>query len=205
MIGVIDSGIGGLTILNELARLNIGENFVYFRDSKNCPYGNKSAEEIYKIVRGAVNALNKINVKTIVIACNTATAVALNKLRAEFSHIKFIGTEPNIEEPLANGKKNILVLCTYATKNHSQKLKNAEGKVTVLPLKNFASDIENGKKVNYKKMFSGLNPLAFDAVVLGCTHYVFKEQELKQIFVNATFYNSASAVAKKLEVILTNS
>lgn len=205
MIGVIDSGIGGLTILSELAKQNIGENFVYFRDSKNCPYGNKTAEQIYKIVRRAVEALNKINVKTIVVACNTATAVALDKLRAEFSHVKFVGTMPNVEDPIADGKQNILVLCTNATKNHSQKLKEASDRISVLPLKNFASDIENGKQINYKKTFAGIDPLAFDAVVLGCTHYAFKETELKQIFKNATFYNSASAVVRELKNVLTNS
>ena len=205
MIGVIDSGIGGLTILAELAKLDLGENFVYFRDSKNCPYGNKSAEQIYKIERREVEALNKIDGKTIVLACNTATAVALKKLSAEFSNIKFVGTMPNIEEPLAAGKKNILVLCTNATKNHSQKLKDAQNNITVLPLKNFASDIENGKAVNYKKMFFGIDPLMYDAVVLGCTHYAFKEGELKQIFKNATFYNSASAVVKDLKNVLANS
>ncbi len=205
MIGVIDSGIGGLTILSELAKLNLKENFVYFRDSKNCPYGNKTADEIYKIVRNAVEALNKINVRTIVVACNTATAVALEKLRTEFKHIKFIGTEPNIEEPLADGKKNILVLCTCATKEHSQKLKEAEGRIKVLGLKNFANDIEKNKKVNYSKMFDELDPLKFDAVVLGCTHYAFKEAELKQIFKNARFYNSASAVKKQLLKALADS
>lgn len=198
MIGFIDSGIGGLSVLNEIAKLNLNETLVYFKDSKNSPFGNKSYKKIYKIIKSDVKNLILIGCKLIVIACNTATAVAIDKLRSEFKDVTFVGTEPNINSPIRDGKKNILVLCTNATKKHCEHLKNASNNVLVYPLKNFAKDIDKGNVVNYKKMFMGIDPLVYDGVVLGCTHYIFRLNELKEIFKNATFYASHTGVAKRV-------
>lgn len=199
MIGFIDSGVGGLSVLKEVEKLNLGESLIYLKDSKNSPYGNKSYKAVYKIVRDNVKNLIDIGVNLIVIACNTATAVAIDKLRSEFKDITFVGTEPNIKSPIRDGKKNILVLCTNATKKHCEHLKNAADCVQIFPLKNFAKDIDKGKTVNYKKMFLGIDPLVYDAVVLGCTHYIFRLNELKEVFKNATFYASHTGVAKRVK------
>lgn len=205
MIGFIDSGIGGLSVLKEVEKLNLGESLVYLKDSKNSPYGNKSFKKIYNIVKSDVKNLIAIGCKLIVIACNTATAVCIDKLRKEFSDITFVGTEPNIKSPIRDGKKNILVLCTNATKKFCKNLKNAPDNVFILPLKNFAKEIDKGSVVNYKKMFMGIDPTVYDAVVLGCTHYIFRLDELKQVFVNATFYASHTGVAKRVTKIIENS
>ncbi len=198
MIGFIDSGIGGLSVLKEVEKLLPSETLVYFRDSKNCPYGNKSEHKIYNCVRNGVMALIKIGIKTIVIACNTATAVCIKKLREEFNDVTFIGTEPNIKEPLNANKKNILVLCTTATQKHCKNLQNLPSNIYVLSLKHFAKNIEDNKQVNYKKMFMEIDPTVYDAVVLGCTHYVFRLDELKKVFTNAEFYSSEKGVARRV-------
>ena len=84
-IGVLDSGIGGTTVLDKMVELLPNEEYVYYKDTKNNPYGEKSEEELYKIVKGIVTFLiNKKNCKMIVLACNTATTKCMKKLRKEF-------------------------------------------------------------------------------------------------------------------------
>jgi len=144
MIGFIDSGIGGLSVLKEVEKLNLGESLIYLKDSKNSPYGNKSYKKIYRIIESDVKDLIGIGCKIIVIACNTATAVCITKLRSKFKDVTFVGTEPNINSPISDEKQNILVLCTSATKKHCEHLKNAPNNVLVYPLKNFAKAIDNG-------------------------------------------------------------
>ena len=96
-IGILDSGIGGTTVLAEIKKLLPKEDYIYYADNKNNPYGEKTEEEIYKIVDNIVKFLiYDKHCKMIVIACNTATSAAISTLRREYS-VPFVGMEPAVK------------------------------------------------------------------------------------------------------------
>mgnify|MGYP002520892089 CR=1 FL=1 len=105
-IGIFDSGIGGLTTLEEIRKLLPNESYIYYADSKHNPYGEKSDEELYKIVKNIVNKLLEKKVKIIVIACNTATTRCIEKLRNDFDWSQLDGIGEEINSSIYNWKKD---------------------------------------------------------------------------------------------------
>jgi len=115
-IGVLDSGIGGLSILKEIIKKFPHESIIYLADSLNCPYGNRPEEEIYNLSRRLVGFLVDQKAKIIVIACNTITVTCLDKLRKDFPNLPIIGTVPVIKTAsLVSKKRKIGILSTIAT------------------------------------------------------------------------------------------
>ena len=117
-VGFFDSGIGGTCILNAFEKLCPDEETVYIADSKNCPYGNKPAEEIIRLSEANVKKLLRKNCKMIVVACNTATAAAIDYLRAKYPEVPFVGLEPAVKPAAGmcnlyrmNGKKSRRYYC----------------------------------------------------------------------------------------------
>lgn len=213
-IGVFDSGIGGLTVLKELIRELPNEDFIYFGDSKNAPYGSKSVEEIINFSIKMAEFLVKKNVKLIIIACNTATAAAVFELRKMF-YIPIIGLEPAVKPACLSTKTgNIGVLATQGTfrgnhfKNTSEKYKDY---VTIhlqvaKELVEFAEKgIFSGENVDYyiKKYITPFRENNVDYIVLGCTHYAFFNKILCEISGNnLTIIDSAKPVARRAKDIL---
>jgi glutamate racemase len=113
-IGVFDSGLGGLSVLATLQKLLPNESYIYVGDSKNAPYGTKSKEEVLELSRQICNQLVSLDVKAIVIACNTATSAAVNQLREEYD-IPIIGMEPAVKPALRQSKGKVAVLATEMT------------------------------------------------------------------------------------------
>ena len=106
-IGLFDSGIGGISILEKLKQLLPNENFIYLADNRNCPYGNKSKKEIISLSNKNCEKLIKLNCKIIIIACNTSTTNSIKKLR-EIIAIPIIGIEPGLKPAIHYTKtKNI--------------------------------------------------------------------------------------------------
>ena len=115
-IGFFDSGVGGLSVMREAISIMPNENYIYFGDSKNAPYGTKSLEEVRKLTFDAVEFLLMKNVKAIVIACNTATSAAIEELRNKYTYIPIIGIEPAIKPAVnLNKEGNIIVMATPMT------------------------------------------------------------------------------------------
>ena len=114
-IGVFDSGLGGLSILKELIKLLPNEDYLFYGDSINNPYGDKSDEELLTITSHVVDYLLDNDCKIIVIACNTATTSCLKKLREKYPNTIFVGTVPAIKIAYDNNYKNTLVLATPYT------------------------------------------------------------------------------------------
>ena len=106
-IGLFDSGIGGISILDKLKELLPNENFIFLADNKNCPYGYKSKKEIIFLSIKNCEKLIELNCKVLVVACNTATTNAIEKLR-EVIDIPIIGIEPGINQQLVILKQKIL-------------------------------------------------------------------------------------------------
>ena len=98
-IAVIDSGVGGISVLRELCALMPNENFIYFGDSENAPYGTKSREEVLAITKKNLEWLERRGIKALVIACNTATSAAVRVLRTEKPELVIVGVEPAIKPP----------------------------------------------------------------------------------------------------------
>lgn len=207
-ICVYDSGIGGLDIARRLNKTLRLQKIIYFCDSKNMPYGNKSFFKLKKIIIKNVEFLiHNYKIKIFVLACNTATMVALKELREKFKDVWFVGTEPAIKPALNNLEKKdkILVLCTKNTKKYSKILKKYKKnkQITIFAVKKLAHLIEN----NYFKLNTIFNEVSvlfkkllvknYTRVVLGCTHYPFIKNHLQKIFTNAIFFDGAEGVVKQ--------
>jgi len=115
-IGIIDSGVGGLSIASALFKNLPKESFIYLADSKNCPYGQKSKEEIYDLTRKMVDFLIKRQIKLLVVACNTITVTVIDKLRKDYPDIPIVGIVPVLKTAAISSKsKRIGVFSTKVT------------------------------------------------------------------------------------------
>jgi len=189
-IGIFDSGVGGLSVLDACRVVLPSENFLYYADFEFAPYGDKSDEYIKNRVFAICEMLINRGVKAIVIACNTATNVGIKMLREKYS-LPIVGLEPAIKPAIEKYKdKKIVLLCTEATARQ-QKLKDLiekyDGKsVVVCPQKELASLIENNfcslEKVSDYIENSLSHHLDASAIVLGCTHYVFVKDIIEKFF-----------------------
>ena len=210
-IGVFDSGIGGVTVLREIIKILPNENYIYYSDSKNNPYGDKTKQEIIKRCEEVFSYLLEKNCKAIVIACNTASAIAVNTLREKYKDIPIIAIEPAykmVYDYAYDGET--LVMATKGTieserfnllynkyNNHKTKLLECVG---------LADRIEEGNENKIKeyleknlKEYKG----KVENVVLGCTHYPLIQEEIGQVLgENVKFFNGANRLAVHLKDVL---
>ncbi|MBM6837465.1 aspartate/glutamate racemase family protein, partial [Clostridium saudiense] len=115
-IGFLDSGLGGISVLREALKIMPNENYIYFGDSKNAPYGTKTKKEIRDLTFNTVEFLLEKGAKGIVVACNTATSAAVAELRLVYPDIPLVGIEPAIKPAVELSKKgNILMMATPMT------------------------------------------------------------------------------------------
>ncbi len=213
-IGVFDSGIGGLTVLKELVKRLPYEDFIYFADSKNAPYGPKSVAEITQLSEKNIKFLIDQNCKLVVIACNTATAAAVNLMRNAFD-IPIIGLEPAVKPACLNTKTgSVGVLATEGTfrgnhfKTTSEKYKDyviihlqvAKGLVEFAENGIFEGDQVRELINKYVNPFL-LNDI--DQLVLGCTHYPYFYTLIKEIVGETVeVIDSAAPVARRTKDVL---
>lgn len=206
-IGVFDSGIGGLTVLEELKKLLPNEDYLFYADSKNCPYGEKSDNELYDITSNIVDYLIDRECKIIVIACNTATTRCIKYLRDKYKDMTFIGTEPAIKVACDRDYKNILVMATPATiaSERTNILVNDNKKdyenIYLVPCEGLADAIETK---NIEKQVEIINSIYeeykdsnIDAIVLGCTHYPHIKDLISKYFTNAELLDGGAGVARE--------
>ncbi|MGI6174674.1 MAG: glutamate racemase [Christensenellales bacterium] len=190
-IGVFDSGVGGLSVLHEARRILPRENFLYYGDNIHAPYGMKSPEDILLLTLNAADFLLKKGVKALLVACNTATSVAINRLRSE-NDMPVISMEPAVKPALrflSGGK--VLVLATPATLSQGRYLRLIEkiggtDCVINLPCPGLAELVETHDfeaPEIYDYLHNAFAPIAKEpvqAIVLGCTHYVFLRHAVTQ-------------------------
>jgi len=209
-VGVFDSGVGGISVLRELAETLPAESFVYFGDSANAPYGEKSRDQVARLSRGIVDRLLDEGVKAIVIACNTATSAAAASLRADYAHVPIIGVEPALKPATAHpGVKRILVMATPITLrlDKYQQLSERWGgghEVIDAPCPGLAARIEKGD-LDSPDVFDLLEKLigpyagSVDAVVLGCTHYPFIARQIREVVGDVPLFDGAHGTALQLQ------
>ena len=209
-IGIFDSGIGGSTVLKEIIKILPQENYIYYSDSKNNPYGDKSDEEIKKLCDNIVQKLIQQNCKAIVIACNTASAKAARFLRKKYKEIPIIAIEPAykmVHDFAYEGQT--LVMATKGT-IESEKFnllfnKYNNQKTDLLACKGLADIIEEGNKQKIEKYLNeNLSKYKnkVENVVLGCTHYPLIQEEIKNVLGDVKFFNGAESLAKYLKKVL---
>lgn len=202
----MDSGIGGATVLKEILKVLPKEKFIYYSDSKNNPYGDKTPIEIYKIVNGIIKYLISKGCFAIVIACNTASAVCVKKLRKDYPNIIFIAIEPAykmVHDYNFSGKT--LVMATKGTIESEKFLslyhKYDNHNTILLPCIGLAEIIENQDKKKLKKYLNEHlgNIKNIENVVLGCTHYPLIKQEIKEVLGNVKFFDGSVGVSLELK------
>jgi glutamate racemase len=212
-IGVFDSGLGGISVLRELTALMPGEQFLYFGDDQNAPYGGRPEEEVLTLTRAGVNRLFEGGCKAVVLACNTATAAAVVPLRAEMQGSILVGAEPAIKPALRDGHKKIGVLAT-ATTLASRRFANltetvGEGaEIIPIPAPGLVELIE-------EQIWSGpvleaflakllARPLSkgVGALVLGCTHYPFVSATIRKVSDGLPLYDGNRGIALQTQRLL---
>ena len=209
-IGIFDSGIGGATVLKEILKVLPNENYIYYSDSKNNPYGDKTDEEIYNICDVIVKKFIEKKCKAIVIACNTASAKAAKQLREKYPEQIIIAIEPayKMVHDFAYDKKT-LVMATRGTieseKFHKLYEKYDNHKTYLLACQGLADIIEEGseeKIEDYLKNNLSIYSGKVDNVVLGCTHYPLIQKQIAQVLGDVRFFNGAPNLAKYLKDVL---
>lgn len=202
-----DSGIGGSTILKEVVKLLPKENYVYYADSKNNPYGNKTKEELFNIVSNAVDSLLKYNPKLIVCACNTATEVVLNDIRKKYPNVTFVGTEPAIKVVYDKYQdKKTLVITTKGT-GESERFKALFNNYKTPDCTLIEAPLLAGLIENHIDTYPYLKELLkdykdIDVVVLGCTHFPLAKEKIKKVLGNVTFVDGSVGIANRVKNLL---
>ena len=209
-IGIFDSGIGGVTVLKEILKILPNEKYIYYSDSKNNPYGDKSDEQINALCDNIVQQFIKQRCKIIVIACNTASAKSVKYLREKYKNIPFIAIEPAYKMVYDYAYKNpTLVMATRGT-IESEKFNLLyhtydNHKTILLPCVGLADLIEKGNQdeiKTYLKEYLEQYKGKIKNVVLGCTHYPLIKNEIKEILGEVEFFNGAPYLAKHLKDVL---
>ncbi len=214
-IGVFDSGVGGLTVAREIMRQLPNERIVYFGDTARVPYGNKSKETVTRYSRQIVRFLETQQVKAIVVACNTASAYALEELEKE-SDIPMIGVvKPGAKAALsATVNKKIGVVATEATISsgiYSRYIEEHDSSVSVIgkacPL--FVPLVEEGLWEDpvtdeiARRYLTELIDSGIDTLILGCTHYPMLRSTVAKIMgEKVTLVNPAYETARELKLLL---
>lgn len=216
-IGVLDSGVGGLTVWKEIISLLSYESTIYIGDSLHAPYGDKTPEEIHELSRKLIQFLLRKKVKLIVIACNTITTVCLDALRNEFRQIPIIGTVPVVKKAVEETKtKRIGILSTNRTANSYYQKHLLEQHADGVGVVNKGTNelvplIEKGEITGIKiekilhKVLKPFQEKRVDILALGCTHFPFLRPEMEKILgQRVALLDSGSAIARQVRRVLTN-
>lgn len=214
-VGVFDSGVGGLSVVAEIRRLLPSENILYYADTLHCPYGPRPAEEIRQLALEASAVLLGQGAKLIVVACNTASSVALSVLRSIFK-VPFVGMVPALKPAsLATRARKVLVMATAATVETdvfnelvSQFANGIEVHTQTCP--GLVDLVETGAAGDtaaadslLRHYLEPVSAQGLDTVVLGCTHFVFLRDDIKRLVGDAvTVIDTGEAVARQVQRVL---
>ncbi len=190
-IGFMDSGLGGLSVLREAVRLMPAEDFIYFGDSLNAPYGTKEQKVIRELTFAVVENLMKQGIKGLAVACNTATSAAVRRLRSEYPELPIVGIEPAVKPAVtASHGGRILVMATPMTiaqeKYHAllDRYKD-QAEIVSVPCGGLMEFVEHGEIQGselthyFQEHLSPYLTENTETIVLGCTHYPFLRPQLR--------------------------
>ena len=216
-IGFFDSGVGGLCVRDACTRLMPYESTVYIADTANCPYGGRPSEEILAFSRGHVKRLVDLGCKLVVVACNTATAAAIDKLRIEWGDFPLVGMEPAVKPAVLRSKTGIVgVLATKGT-FHGRLYREtcarfaSKTKVIACVADDFVTLVEEGvtdgprAEAAVRRHVEPLREAGADELVLGCTHFPHLKPLIEQVAAGrAEVLDPSDAVARQVRRILAS-
>ena len=208
-IGIFDSGMGGISVLKKAAALLPNENFIYYGDNRNAPYGTRPISEIQRLCAAAIDHLLAQEIKALVIACNTATAAYASIVRAEHPELPIIGMEPAVKPAsLARSQGRVLALATKATLalDKFSRLMEQYGE-GVIPVegKGLVEIVENGMAGSeaaadaLQAVFAPYLNEQIDGIVLGCTHVPFLRRQIETFFPQAQIFDGREGTVRQLE------
>jgi len=215
-IGILDSGIGGLSVWKEIVRELPNESTVYIADSINCPYGSRPGDEIYTLSKRLVEFLLTKDAKLIVVACNTITVSSLDKLRTDFPQIPIIGMVPVVKTAVEQTKNRKIGILSTVTTANSEYQKNLIKKFAYdCEVVNLGTDklvplIERGELGDKleKVLKNELDKFIIkniDILALGCSHFpLIKDKIQKIIEDNVLVLDSAGAIVRQIRRVLEN-
>lgn len=212
-IAFFDSGVGGISVLREAVKLLPNEDYLFFGDSANAPYGTRSRQEILELTLGHARRFYERGIKALVIACNTATSAAINDLRKVYTDIPVIGIEPALKPAaLMLPHPTVIVMATPLTvreRKFHELLGHYEGKASVIVLgcPGLMEFVENGTvdgpdvTLYLKELLTPhLEKQKVDAIVLGCTHYPFVAPVIRRIAGNnVRIFDGGPGTARELK------
>lgn len=191
-IGIFDSGIGGMSVLHEAMKHLPEEQFIYYADTDHVPYGIKAREEVAGYVEEATDFLVRKGVKAIIIACNTATSIAIEQIRSKYA-LPILGMEPAVKTGVKRSRgKRVMVIATPLTVKE-EKLRNLlrqvddDNRVDLLPLPKLVVFAERGEFVceevegYLREELAHYNLKNYSALVLGCTHFNYFKDTLRKL------------------------
>ncbi|WP_418992181.1 glutamate racemase [Alistipes sp.] len=215
-IGIYDSGLGGLTVWREVRRLLPRESLVYLGDGKHCPYGSRPRAEIARLADAAVGRLVAEGCKLIVVACNTATAAAIDLLRAKYAPLPIVGMEPAVKPACLATRSGVVgVLATERSldgdlfrRTAARYGRNVE--VLTVPGRGFVELVEADREDTpeaeacVRAAVEEMLARGADQIVLGCTHYPFLMPVLERVVAGrgVTVIDPSPAVARRVVQLL---
>lgn len=215
-VGFFDSGLGGLCILDAFKALCPHESTIYIADSKNCPYGNKPAAEIVKLAESNTRRLLRRGCKMVVVACNTATAAAIDFLRERHPEVPFIGIEPAVKPAALRSKTGVVgVLATAGTFGgrlyNETKAKFAKDVTVIATVADEFVELVERKEISgaaaERVVRARIEPLlkaGCDKIVLGCTHFPHLKPLIEKICDGrAEVIDPSDAVARQAMRVLS--
>lgn len=212
---VFDSGAGGISVLRELIKLMPSENFIYYGDSKNAPYGTKTRDEVRNLTFSVVEKYIEDGVKGVCVACNTATSAAVAELRRKYPNLPIVGIEPAIKPAtLAFPGGEIIVLATpmtVALPKFNGLFDKYKDKANIIPVAapGLMEYIERGETEG-EELEHFLDELLSDykgrcdAVVTGCTHYIFASETIIKVLGDVEIFDGGFGTAKYMKRILSD-
>ncbi len=211
-IGVIDSGLGGLSIASVIIKKLPHESIIYVADSKNCPYGQRTPDKIYKLSKKMIDFLMKKDIKLLVIACNTITVTCLAKLRKDYPNIPIVGIVPVVKTAVDRSKKGKIGIFSTVVTAKSEYQKNLiEEFAKGVDVKNEGSSdmvamIEN---LDFEAIRKALNAELkvfkdsdIDVLALGCSHFPLIKDRFQKNLPGVLVLDSSQAVARQVKRIL---
>lgn len=207
-IGIFDSGVGGLTVLESLKKQLPNEKLIYIGDNKNCPYGDKTKEQLLMYTKEICEYFITQDVKMIVLACNTTSANVLNELQALYPQIPIVGViHSTVHDFLAKEKRAVLIIATHATiqsHKYEQLIHEYDQNIMTYELETplLVPLIENGE---YKKgIYDVLNDYLLkykeqiDSMILGCTHYPIILKQIENVLGEKEYISSSAAICHEV-------
>lgn len=211
-IAVFDSGMGGISVLREMAKLMPNEDFIYFGDSVNAPYGTKSLEEVRTLTIGHIRYfIEEKHAKAIAVACNTATSAAVRILRQMYPEVPLVGVEPAIKPAVNSSRHPVIVVMATPRTLMEEKFHNLEhqyeDRATIYPLpcpglmEYVEQGILNGPELEafLRRLLSPYLDKNITGIVLGCTHYPFVQDTIAKIAgPQVTLFDGSLGTAREL-------